>query len=411
MSVGWPQFLPDGRRFLYVANGAETDERFLMVADIEGKEPPRKLLDVSSLVRLAPPDHLLYVREDSLLAQPFDFDSAELTGEAVPLAEELGASSTGLSDFSASNDGTLVYRSGWTAERRLVWTDRNGRELGDADQPAVYRETALSPDGMRLAMTIEDSQSDNRDIWVRDLERGVTSRFTFDPGRDSAPVWSPDGTRIVFSSNRDGGSYGLFVKDATGGGQAEEVPNSGPSGVPCDWSRDGRWMAFHANQEDTGWDLWVLAMDGEEAGTATPFVQGRFTEVLPRFSPDGRWIAYISNESGRMEVYVQPFPGPGGKWQISTDGGREPQWSDDGREIRYVSPGGVLMSAAVTTGSAFTAATPRELFDVRLQPIVVRNRWLATPDGERFLFLQPQGSNRSLPMTVVLDWAEALPER
>jgi hypothetical protein len=152
-------------------------------------------------------------------------------------------------------------------------------------------------------------------------------------------------------------------------------------------------------------------MDGEEKGTARPLVNGPFIEVLPRFSPDGRWIAYISDESGRFEVYVQPFPGPGGKWQISTNGGREPQWGDDGREIRYLSPGGGLMSVPVSAGPTFSAGTPRELFDVRLQPLIIRNRWLATPDGERFLFLQPEGSSRSLPMTVVLNWAEALPER
>jgi Tol biopolymer transport system component len=410
-SVGWPEFLPDGRRFLYVANGVQPDERFLMVGDIDGKQPPRKLLDVASLVRFAPPDHLLYIRENSLLSQPFDPDAAELKGEAVPLAEQLGTTAVGLADFSASTDGTLIYRSGWTAKRRLVWTDRNGRELGDADEPAVYRDTALSPDGKRLAITIEDPSSGNRDIWIRDLERGVTSRFTFDPGRDGAPVFSPDGTSIVFASNRAGGSYDLYVKDASGSGPARELLTTENNLTPCDWSRDGHWLAYHANGGETTWDVWVLAMDGEEKGTATPFVQGPFIEVVPRFSPDGRWIVYLSDESGRFEVYVQPFTGPGGKWQVSTDGGDDPMWSAGGREILYVAPGGALMSVPVTLGTTFTAGSPRDLFQVRLQPMILRNRWLATPDGERFLFLQPEGTNRSLPMTVVLNWAEALPER
>ncbi len=309
-SVAWPQFLPDGKHFLYVADATGGGQRHLMVASLDGKEAPRKLLEVESLVQYAPPGYLLYVRESSLLAQPFDPVACEARGEAVPLAEQLGTTSLGLADFSASDNGTLVYRSGWTARRRLVWVDRSGAEQGDADEPAVYREMALSPDGRRLAVTITDSRSDNSDIWLRDLERGVTSRFTFDAARDFAPVWSPDGATIVFTSTRDD-TTALYTKSALGGGSPTLLFKSEGALSAQDWSRDGRFILVNRMGETTGFDIWALAMDGPDKGKGTPLVDTQFTEVRPAFSPDGRWFVYQSNESGRFEIYVQPFPGPG----------------------------------------------------------------------------------------------------
>ncbi len=409
--VAWPHFLPDGNHFLYMAEGAKAGERFLMVGSVDGKEPGRKLADVGSLAQYAPPGYLLYVREDSLLAQPFDAGSLRVTGEAVPLAEHLGPSGVGLADFSASDDGTVVYRSGWAARRRLLWMDRSGKSLGDADQPAVFRDSALSPDGRTLAMTIEDPASHNRDIWLRDLQRGVTSRFTFDPADDGDPVFSPDGKTIVFSSTRAGGAPDLYQAPAAGNGQATLLYKTGETLIAQEWSRDGRWIAFEQLGAKTGWDVWALAMEGPEKGKAVPVVQGPFLELRPSFSPDARWIAYQSNESGRPEIYVQSFPGPGGKWQVSSAGGVEPVWSGDGKEIFFVSSSSKLISVPVDAGATFTAGQPRELFDVRLQAILLRNRWLANREGTRFLFLEPEGAARSLPMTVVLNWPEALRSR
>ena len=409
-SVAWPQFLPDGKHFLYVADATGGGQRHLMVASLDGKEAPRKLLEVESLVQYAPPGYLLYVRESSLLAQPFDPVACEARGEAVPLAEQLGTTSVGLADFSASDNGTLVYRSGWTARRRLVWVDRSGAEQGDADEPAVYREMSLAPDGRRLAVTITDSRSDNSDIWLRDLERGVTSRFTFDAARDFAPVWSPDGATIVFTSTRDD-TTALYTKSALGGGSPTLLFKSEGALSAQDWSRDGRFILLNRMGETTGFDIWALAVSGPDAGKATPLVESQFTEVRPAFSPDGRWFVYQSNESGRYEIYVQPFSGPGGKWQVSTDGGEEPIWSGDGKEILYLTPGGKLMAVPVTTGVTFTAGRPTPLLSVRLAPIVIRNRWVASRDGRRFLFLEPEGAARTVPMTVVMNWAEALKAR
>jgi Tol biopolymer transport system component len=410
-TVAWPDFLPDGRHFLYIADGKKPGDRYLMVGSIDGKEPSRKLADAGSLAQYVPPGYLLYVRENSLLAQPFDAGSLKTTGEAVPLAEHLGPNAVGLADFSASDDGTIVYRSGWTARRRLVWVDRSGKPLGDVDQPAIYRDTALSPDGHILAMTIEDPRSANRDIWLRDLQRGVTSRFTFDPAQDSSPVFSPDGKTIVFSSTRSGGAPDLYQKPVSGSGQATLLLKTGEVLVAQDWSRDGRWIALNRQSEKTGWDIWALAMEGPNKGKAVPVVQGPFIELRPSLSPDGRWMAYESNESDRFEVYARPFPGPGGKWQVSNAGGFEAKWSGDGREIYYVSFTSKLVSVPVTAGATFELGQPKELFEVHLQPILLRNRWLVSRDDTRFLFLEPEAATRSLPMTVVLNWPEALKSR
>jgi Tol biopolymer transport system component len=409
--VAWPDFLPDGRHFLYTVDGKKPGERYLMAGSIDGKEEPRRLADVGSLARYAPPGYLLYVREDSLLAQPFDASALKTTGEAVPLAEHLGPSAVGQADFSVAANGTVVYRNGWTARRHLVWVDRAGKEVGDADQPAVFRDTALSPDGKTLAVTIDDPSSGNRDIWLRDLVRSVTSRFTFDPAQDSCPVFSPDGRTIVFSSTRAAGSPDLYEKSTSGSGQVTLLLKTGDTLIAQEWSRDGRWLAVNRLGEKTGWDILGVAMSGPDKGKVVPIVDGPFNELRPSFSPDGNWIAYQSNESGRPEIYVRPFPGPGGKWQVSSSGGVEPEWSADGREILYVSIASKLVSVPVSVGATFTAGQPKELFEAHLQPILLRNRWLATRDDARFLLLEPEGAARALPMTVVLNWPEALKAR
>jgi Tol biopolymer transport system component len=223
-------------------------------------------------------------------------------------------------------------------------------------------------------------------------------------------VFSPDGLTIAFLSNRDGGENAVYLKNVDGGGAEKVFPETGDITVIGDWSRDGRWLTFFRTGVDTGWDVWALAMSGPEKGQVIPVVEGPFLELRPSFSPDGRWIVYESDESGRPEVYVRSFPGPGGQWQISTDGGEEARWSEDGTEIFYLAPGGSVMSVPVSTAATFNAGRPREVFQVRLQSMIVRNRWLADRDGERFLVVAPQDASGSVPMTVVLNWPEALRE-
>ncbi|HET7451887.1 MAG TPA: protein kinase [Thermoanaerobaculia bacterium] len=404
-SVGWPDFLPDGKHFLYFEFGGEAHQGRLMAASLDSKEKPKRILDSDSLAQYAPPGDVLYVKEGTLVAQPFDASALKLTGEPVPIAEQMGAAGNGLADFSVSANGSLVYRGGVTNEDRLVWIDRSGKEISDLDKPAGYGTTALSPDGARLALDLSDTRSDKRDIWIRDLARGVTSRFTFDATNETSPVWSPDGKEIVFSSDRKGYSS-LYEKDASGTGAEKELWSCGDTVVAGDWSADGKFIAVNRITSKTGWDVWIFPTDGTTK--PFPFIQGTFTEVLPVFSPDVRYVAYMSNETGRFEIYVQQFPGPGGKWQISAAGGTEPHWSADGKTIYFKSLDAKLMGAPVDAASTFSAGVAQPLFDAHFQPGQRRNSFLVTRDGQKFLILSPVGKERVSPINVVLHWPETL---
>jgi len=405
-SVGWPAFLPDGKHFLYMSIRPGDDA--LLVGSVEPGFEPVELLAASSRVLFAPPDHLLYVRDETLVAQPFDPDALKLRGEPVPLAEEVGATGVGLANFSASANGVLVYRAGETAARRLAWVDREGRELEQVGEPAEYYSTALSPDGKRLAINILDPRNGEGDIWIRDLERGVNSRFTFDPENDTDPVWSPDGRTILFASDRND-KHGLYRKDASGAGEPELLLEADSLPRPYSISPDGRYVGLHRPGEETTWDIWILPLEGEKAGEAYPFLQSSFVEVRPAFSPDGRWIAYDSLESGGFEVYAQRFPGPGGKWQISTDGGSEPMWNPDGSALYYLSTSRKLMRVPIDTrGDSLKLGLPEPMFDSLAHPDVLRNHYLVADGGRRFLVLRTLSRETIYPTTVVLNWDAAL---
>jgi len=404
-SVGWPSFLPDGRHFLYFEFGGKSREGRLIAASLDTKENPKEILASDSLPQFAPPGQLLYVKEGTLVAQRFDPKALKVIGEPVPVAEKIGMSSNGQSDFSASENGVLVYRGGVSNEDRLLWADRNGKTLSEIDKPARYETTALSPDGTRLAMDMRDSRSDKGVIWIRDLAREVTSRLTFSPSSETAPIWSPDGSRILFSSNRKGFAS-LYEKAASGTGAEREVWSCGDTVVANDWSRDGKFVAVNRLSAKTSWDVWIVPMDGSAKPFA--FVESPSTDVVPVFSPDGRYIAYMANETGRMEVYVQQFPGPGGKWQVSATGGLEPHWSADGKQIYFRSLDSKIMSVPVEAGATFAAGVPQALFDARIQPGTRRNDFLVSNDGQKFLILSPLGKERIVPITVVLHWAAAL---
>lgn len=409
--AGWPEFLPDGEHFLYLANPEDETQR-LMVGSLDTEEPPRELMTVESLAVYAPPSHLIFVSNDSLYAQPFDAKTMELSGEPQQLAADLDSTSSGLADFSASADGTLVYRSGGTEQRRLVWVDRGGTELADEGESGIYRSPAISPDGRRIAFTLTDPASGNDDVWVRDLQRGVSTRLTFDAAIDHNAAWSPDGTRIAFDSHR-GDSPGIYVKSASGDGSAELVVAAGSDFSPHSWSPDGRWLLcqLRSADSDSSWDVVAVEMTGEQRGRIVPVVESQFVELRGSFSRDGNWIVYESWESGRPEVYVQPFPGPGGKWQISAEGGSDPWWSADGSEILYHSASARVVSVPVETASNFSAGTPRKLFESQVVPINIRNRWFPAPDGERFLMLRPEDASTLRPFTVVINWPETLTQR
>jgi Tol biopolymer transport system component len=404
-TVGWPAFLPDGRHFLFTTVG--TGENRLFVGSTEPGFEPVEILATSSLVLFAPPRHLLYVRDDTLVAQPFDAESRELTGEPVPLAEEVGASGVGLAHISASNNGVLVYRAGATAARRLVWVDRSGKELEEIDEPAEYGNSALSPSGDRVVLQIADTGTGNGDLWIRDLRRGVNSRFTFDAAHEDHPVWSPDGRSVFFASDRDG-KNGIYKKQASGVGAAELIWEAGQQlPVPHSISPDGRHLAFHMLTDESSWDIYILELEGEDAGQASAYIHTPFVEVRPTFSPDGKWLAYDSVESGRIEVYARQFEGPGGKWQISTDGGSQPVWGPDGTELYYVGSDRKLTRVEIETGESLQVGLPEPLFDSMFHPTIMRNHYVSDR-GKRFLMVRTTGRETIFPATVVLNWDATL---
>ena len=397
-SVGWPDILPDGRHFLYVLYGATGGDQTLMVGSLDGGAPKR-LLVTGSRVQYAP-GYLLYVREQTLVAHPFDADALEFTGDPVPIGEGLGVDAVGLASFSVSRTGVLVLRSGQGTGYQFIWVTRDGKDTPVMEATGNFRDAALSPDGRRLAF--ESTTPDGSDIWVRDLERGVTSRFTFDPTGEIAPLWSPDGRRIVFSARTP---RSLFVKDASGAREAEPLLETPEDKVASDWTRDGTHIVFASRSTETGWDQWALPLAGDRK--PFPLVKTRFNDMFATVSPNGKYLAYFSNESGEFEVYVQEFPEPQNKWQISANGGRQPHWSPDGRQLYFRDALNSIMVVAVETNGPFKAGAPQKLLQTRFAPILLRSHYHPAKDGG-FLVLAPAGAEDMVPISVVLNWTSAI---
>ena len=396
--VGWPTFLPGNKHFLYASIAAGGDVS-VMVGSLDGK-PGRPLGLKGSRVEYSPDGYLLFARDRTLLAQRFDAGGLKLLGEPFPVAQDLPVGGNAQANFSVSTNGVLIYRAVGSLEARLVWTDRAGRILSEVAGPADYRAPALSPDGSSVAIRRRETSNSDMDVWIIQPGRGTTTRFTFDPASDGNPVWSPDGSRIAWTSNR-GGSEGVWVKASNGAGQDQLFARIGQNSAVLDWSRDGRYLLAQAVDPKTSADLYLVPLEGDHK--PQPLLQTPFAEARARFSPDGHWIAYQSNESGRAEVYVISFEGPPGKWQVSTRGGTDPAWSPDGHEIYYLTPDQALMTVPVTYGASFSPGTPQELFRTRVETGTRRNVYCVAPDNKRFLFQVPVGET-STPITAVLNW-------
>ncbi len=417
----WPSFLPDGRHVLYlartVATGNQGEGGFICVASIDGKESKVLVPAVSNAVYAD--GHLLYARGTTLVAHRFDEGSLELVGEPTTIAEGVTYDpSTNRNMFTVSSNGLLVYQTG-TAQlgTRLIFHDRNGKAIRVASDLAEHYYPRFSPDEKRVAMYIYDFQSHNADIWISDLARGIKTRFTFNSTIEVSSVWSPDGNRIVFNSSA-AGPLNLYQK-ATSGARSEEVLLQSPNDqTPWDWSRDGKFLLFdERGGSRTQEDLWILPMNGEHKPVV--FLQTEFIEADARFSPDGRWMAYVSDESGQFEVYIRPFQEPGtqsgkpgstGKWQISVSGGDAPRWRGDGRELYYFSfTDNKMMSADITVrAGSLEVSNVRPLFDV---PSIVQlpgSDYDVTADGKRFLINVPFESQNQTPLTLVVNWTEKL---
>jgi len=402
----WPYFLPDGRHFVYLATTAkrETDAIYLGSLD----SPKRKhLLNGNSNAAYASPGYLLFWRDGALTAQRFDLRKMEVIGEAFPISQAIKHyAAINHAYFSLSANNTLVYFSG-APKTQLMWFDRGGRLISAASPEGKYDSFSLSPDGKRVAAGDADSRNNTFDIWLLELARGNPSRFTFDSSDDSYPVWSPDGRRIIYASNRDG-LFNLYQRASSGAASEEILFKSDSRKYPTDWSRDGRFLIYITEDPATKWDLWVLALDGTRK--TKPFARSAFDELQGQFSPDGRWIAYASEESGKWEVYVEPFPATGSKWKISTAGGADPAWRRNGKELFYLAADKKLMAVEVKTDSlSFDAGIPQSLFGTRVTGLTdSRNHYVVTPDGKRFLVNTVIEEATASPVNVVVNWTGQL---
>ncbi len=405
----WPKFLPGGTHFFYSSDRTGSSGGEIWIASLDGKEKPRKLFDAEA-ADFAPPHFAVLLRDSSALAQKIDLRRRTPVGPPVPIVESLGYNEgTGYAAISASETGILTFRATQSGARnRLIWMDRSGRETGQIGEPASYFDPALSPDGRRMAVGMSDPNDRSQsDVWVIDVVRGTRSRLTFDAGEEFAPVWSPDGSEIAYSAGQ-GGMYRVMKKIASGAGEAKPLLEAGRDVALNDWSRDGRWLVYDYADEG-GLDLGVSRLDGGVA-KPKPFIKTPFLEGGAQFSPDGRWIAYASTEGGRTEVYVQPFPPNGGKWQISTAGGINPRWRGDGRELFFLDQQTRLMSVKITPrGTSLDAAIPEMLFQATLGgPLGQRGHYDVSADGETFVFDTPAEQASAVPITVVLGWAAQL---
>jgi len=397
----WPYFLPDGRHFIYL-DLALAEPQGIYVGSLDSKETKR-LMSATAAAIYSPPGYLLFARETTLMAQRFDPRKLQPVGDQFPAAEHLSPGVVEEIHCSVSDTNVLAYLSGGEAKTQLTWFDRTGKELEAIGPPGAYIRVSLSPDDKQAAFENLTSEG-HRDIWITDLARATPSQFTFDPAYDRNAVWSPDASRIVFSSNREG-TFNLYLKPASGAGGEELLLKTDMFKRPTDWSRDGQFILYETQEQKTGWDLWVLPLFGDRK--PFPFVQTEAQELNGHFSPDGHWIAYTSNEAGGTnQVYVRGFPA-GGKWQISRDGGQQPRWSRDGKELFYVSADTKLMVVPVKADpSKFEPGVPRVLFDMHTR--INLDNFDVSGDGQKFLINKMVEEAAGSPATVVLNWTADL---
>jgi serine/threonine protein kinase len=402
----WPYFLPDGRHFLYAISGGPKSQG-IYVRSLDGKEN-RRLLDIpNSVVAYAAPGFLLFRRESTLMAQAFDADKLQLSGEPFPIAEQVGYDVTSFQTFfSVSQTGVLVYSGGSFGNTQLTLVDRNGKEIALLGGPGNFIRPWLSPDGKRVVVDGVDAHG-NRDLWLIDLATGQPTRFTFDPSQELFSVWSPDGSRILFSSDREGPRH-IYQKAATGAGNEELLLKSDDNKFPTDWSSDGRFITYVVNDPKTKLDIWILPLFGDQK--PFPFLQTNANERNARFSPDRRWIAYTSDESGLNEIYIQSFPTLGSQQQVSTNGGYFMAWSRDSSEVFYVANDKKMMVVDISQrDGTIKTGTPVPLFDMHVPSYTAAvTQFAVTADGRKFLVANALTQTTLGPITVVLNWTADL---
>jgi serine/threonine protein kinase len=399
----WPVFLPDGIHYLYSAIhlSGRRDLSSVYEGSLNSNEKQLVTKSSANVAYVAP--YLLFFRDQTLFAQHFDIKKFELTGEPAPLLTDVQYSPRiSRAVFAASSTNLLVaQKTGDTGASQFLWFNRKGQEIGTALPPGIYGNMMLSPDDKSVALDLTDPSSQNTDIWIFNLETQSAKHLTYDPAIDSLPIWSPDGNRIIFTSNR-GVTFDLYLKDTNGAQEEKHILQEGPDRFPWDWSRDGKYVLY---QRDP--DLWSLSMPELQPAL---FLKASATLKNGQFSPDGKWVAYSSNESGRWEIYVTSFPEAHGKWQISNSGGDQPRWRGDGKELFYLSNDGKLNAVPVKTGANFDAGTPVALFQANPRELVAtseQSSYDVTKDGQKFL-INTQPKSATSPLSVVLDWTAKL---
>lgn len=402
-SQRWPTFLPDGKHFLFLsANIAQQSQNDGIYVGSLGSKEYHLVVRTSANASYAAPGYLLYVRDRAILAQRLDLKTFQVTGETIAVATDpqflpriMHAS------FSAVDTRTLlVQKGGNVMTSQLMWFDRSGKELGSIGEPQVYANPQVAVSGKAVVVDMTDPGNLNTEVWTYDSQQGGAKRLTFDRTLDAMPVWSPDGTRVVFTSSR-GSAFNLYVKDTSGAQEEKVICESSGDKYPSSWSRDGKYILYTEAPE-----LKYLALPEMKS---TPFLKAAGTLKTGAFSPDGKWVAYASNESGKWEVYVTSFPEAKGKWQVSNAGGEEPRWRADGKELFYRAADAKLMAVPVQTGQAFNAGVPAVLFQTNPKETVATSEQFlydVAPDGQKILVNTTLKNVAAEPMTVILHWGE-----
>ena len=409
----FPTFLLDGRHFLYLVVAQSAEQNGIYMASLDGKENRRILPDVSSAVPAV--GNFLFIRENTLMAQPFDAKTAQIRSSAFPIAEGISPARFYVAPVSASETGVLLYQNGRSsAGNQMVWSARRGEVLETVGAPGPILSPAISPD--EKSVVFDRVVAGEADLWLRDA-RGAERRLTAG-AVNSMSFWSPNGDRIAFGSTRGGDVFNLYRKEVGATGQDELLLKNGNAKFPTQWSRDGRFLVYSELDPKTKWDIWVLPMEGEAKRKPVPFLRSEFNEMSGQLSPDSHWMAYTWDRSGQREVYVRPFPVGEGEWKISIAGGDQSRWRGDGRELFFLGADGKIMSVPVKaavgsqsgTKPSFEPGVPQPLFDGHLTPAPVDAMYMydVTADGKRFLLDTAGGSTSVSLLNVVVNWDAGL---
>jgi Tol biopolymer transport system component len=407
VSNRWPVFLPDGRHFLYLACNfsGRLDKNVIVLGSLDSSER-RVILNASTNAVYAEPGYLLYWRDNALVAQRFDLRSYSLAGEPRIVSDAVQYfPQTNLAVFTVAGK-TLVAQTvvgKGINKSQLVWFDRHGKQVGTVGPPELVANPKISPDGKRVAVDQTDTDGRHLNIWIHELTSDAVTRLGFGPWLEQVAVWSPDGKQLIYTANEKL-FFSVYLKNADGSGTARNILDfASPQQGPWDWSRDGKYMLARKERE-----LWYVTMP---EGQKKPLLQSQSLIRNAQFSPEGKFVAYASSETGNWEVYVSPFPEFGSRWQVSRGGGEEPRWRRDGKELFYLAPDGKLMAADVKTGAGFETGSQTALFQTHpRQPISAMDffSYDVTADGQKFLVNTKVEAPNSAPLAVILNWSSEM---